>query len=317
MEIMYIALITAFLTVITPAALIDTDNIQTDKPVILSIDDADCHAEEIRLNHENRIYSISMEEYLIGVVAAEMPASFEMEALKAQAVAARTFAVNSLNNLKHQDFDICGNSACCQGWSDCSAFTDENYKKIATAVAETEGEILVYEGDVIDAVYFSCSGGMTEDAVEVWGNAVPYLRSVKSEGEEQAAKYKSTKIVPINEFKQLITSQKPAAIFLESPRDWIERVEYTNGGGVSEILIGGCWLSGSQMRELFELNSTRFVINVLGDSVKFEVYGFGHRVGMSQYGANAMAQNGANYIDILKHYYSGVSIEKNKGNNQD
>ena len=271
----------------------------------------------VRINTQDDIIELSLEEYLVGVVLSEMPASFHLEALKAQAVAARTFTMRQVRNGKHHEYDLCTNASCCQAWN--SQFDLEGklgngssvyWEKVRSAVHDTEGEVLVYDGDLIDAVYFSCSGGMTEDAAAVWGGDVPYLKSVVSSGEEQTRHYVSDVIIPFDQFCWSIQSENDKADFSPNPVEWFGHQERSSGGGVVWQEIGGESFSGTRLRAIFDLNSTNFTIAVVETGIQFEVKGYGHRVGMSQYGANAMANAGNSYKDILVHYYSGVEITK-------
>lgn len=250
-----------------------------------------------------------LEDYLVGVVLSEMPMSFEPEALKAQAVAARTFAMRQMEGGKHADFDLCGNAACCQAWTSMDTMAqklgNDYLEKAKQAVEATKGQILTYDDKLIDAVYFSCSGGQTEDAAAVWGGQVPYLRSVKSPGEESASKYQSVVTVPFSQFKAVL----PEAKLTGNPSSWFGSVHRTSGGGVSEIIIGGQTYTGTDIRSRFHLNSTMFEIAIGADEITFEVQGYGHRVGMSQYGANAMAKEGKTYEEILHHYYTDTEIK--------
>ncbi len=274
-------------------------------------------ASEVRLRVGNCVEELPLEEYLVGVVLSEMPISFHEEALKAQAVAARTFTLRQMDNGKHEDCDLCDQSSCCQAWTGQAAMEnklgnswEQYWEKAAAAVKSTEGVVLTYEGELIDAVYFSCSGGSTEAAVAVWGSEVPYLQSVESPGEEQAGKFLSEKIVSTDEFRKVILQAQPLADMSGRPGSWIGQVSYTDGGGVEKISIGGISFSGTQIRQMFALNATSFTIRADGENFVFSVKGYGHRVGMSQYGANAMAEEGKNYAEILRHYYDGVMLEK-------
>ena len=269
----------------------------------------------IRLYVGGQVTELPLEEYLIGVVLSEMPASFEHEALKAQAVAARTFAVRQKNGGKHSDFDLCDQSSCCQAWTGENALRQKlggvwqtYWNKASRAVKATEGEVLTYQGSLIDAVYFSCSGGQTEDAAAVWGTEVPYLQSVKSPGEEPAAKYESEVTISEEDFIAILRKENSRADFSEPPAGWFGSILRTQGGGVASMEIGGYSFSGTRLRSLFGLNSTDFTVSVTGQGICFSVRGYGHRVGMSQYGANAMASKGKTYDEILLHYYSGAEL---------
>lgn len=245
----------------------------------------------------------ALEEYVLCVVLQEMPASFETEALKAQAVAARTYALRGDN---HKEASVCTDYTCCQAYRKPEDFTGnaEDLAKIKSAVEETVGQVLLYNGALIDAVYFSCSGGYTEDAAAVWGTDIPYLQSVPSPGEENAEYYTDTVRFTANEFSNLFGGLGGY------PATWIGNISYTAGGGVATIWIGGAEYSGTRVRELLGLRSTVFRITAVGDTVTVTTKGYGHRVGMSQYGADAMAVKGATYAQILAHYYPGTVLAR-------
>lgn len=256
-----------------------------------------------------------LDDYLAGVILAEMPASFGEEALKAQAVVSRTYTLRQTARNKHDSADICTDPGCCQGWisyEDYCAKAGEagpdGAQAAAQAVKATDGQVLVYDGGLIDATFFSCSGGRTETAVEVWGSDVPYLQSVDSPGEE-APHNEDTVSFSTEEFSARILSQNPAADLSGSPESWFGAVSATEGGGVEALEIGGVSFTGKELRSLLGLRSTVFAVSVMGDEIFFQTRGYGHRVGMSQYGAQAMAQAGSGYEEILLHYYTGVSLE--------
>lgn len=259
--------------------------------------------------------AMQLDEYLTGVVAAEMPASFELEALKAQATAARTFTLKQIKSGKH-DGAICTDSACCQAYLDEAAraarFGDEAGQwepKVRQAVEQTDGMVITYDGALIDAVYFSCSGGQTEDAAAVWGNVRPYLVSVQSPGEQDAPHDTDVTAVPLDTFCQTLQSAAPDVDLSGNPVSWFGAETQTAGGGVDAMEIGGVEFAGTQLRQLFSLRSTQFTVAVTDDAIEFETHGYGHRVGMSQYGADAMAQAGADFQQILTHYYTGTEIK--------
>ncbi len=260
--------------------------------------------------------TMTLSRYLTGVLLAEMPASFSPEALKAQAVAARTFALKTCASNVH-DGAICTDSACCQAWLDGQTLRtrlgDDYTASLACmvrAVKQTDGMVACYDGELIDAVYFSCSGGRTEDAAAVWGGEVSYLQSVESPGEEQAAHYTDLVEIPLAEFAASICAEDPTAELSGDPSCWFGAVEYTAGGGVATVCIGGAVFTGVQLRRMFGLRSTAFSIAVGPSSIAFETSGYGHRVGMSQYGADAMARAGADFEEILTHYYTGIDLIK-------
>lgn len=256
------------------------------------------------------LHKFELEEYITGVVLAEMPASFEMEALKAQAVVARTYALKrSVTSGKHPNNAVCTDPGCCQAYIAPAGYILENdatlLDKVAKAVLDTSGQVLTYEGTLIDATYFSCSGGRTEDALAVWGQEIPYLTSVESPGEERAAHYVDTVSFTIREFSALLGLE-----FSDVHGDWIGKITYTAGGGVHKIQLCDREYTGGELRQKLGLRSTAFTITAIGDTVTITTKGFGHRVGMSQYGAEAMAAVGENYEEILTHYYPGTKLEQ-------
>ena len=256
---------------------------------------------------DGQVRELALEEYLLGVLAGEMPESFELEALKAQAVVARTFSIKSIQNgYKHTGFDVCTDSSCCQAYysPDLYEAAGGSLEKYRRAISETAGEVLLYDNELIEATYFSCSGGMTEDAAAVWGMEIPYLRSVESPGEEQASHYMDTIVMDAEELEG-----KLGASISGVPGSWIGDVTYTAGGGVKTIKIGGIVYSGSEIRKKLGLNSTAFVISIVGERVTITTKGFGHRVGMSQYGADAMAVLGNSYSYILSYYYPDTQLK--------
>lgn len=252
----------------------------------------------------------AMDDYLTGVVLAEMPASFEEEALKAQAVAARTYAQKaSVTGGKHGNGSICTDPSCCQAYLSEEAYLDkggtaESVDKVRQAVADTSGLVLTYEGELIEATYFSCSGGYTEDAMAVWGADYPYLQAVSSPGEEEAAHYLTTVHFTPGQFLLALGS-----VVEGSPENWFGPVTYTEGGGVATMEIGGVSYTGTQLRRLLGLRSTAFSVSVDGEGITITTKGYGHRVGMSQYGADAMAVAGSTCQEILAHYYPGTQLQ--------
>lgn len=261
------------------------------------------------LTENELVEQMDINEYLTGVVLSEMPASFEFEALKAQSVVARTYVLRRSNgHEKHGDAAVCVNSSCCQGYKSVDRYLAEGGKpddviKIQKAVCETDGLVLTYQGDLIDATYFSCSGGMTEDASAVWGEDVPYLQSTTSLGEENARHYMDTVTFPVGVFAELLSIDEKQFRF-----QGIKNITYTAGGGVDTITICDQEFKGTEFRKKLNLKSTAFVISVVGDTVTITTKGYGHRVGMSQYGADAMAVSGSKFTEILKHYYKDVDI---------
>ena len=250
-----------------------------------------------------------MEDYLVGVVLAEMPAWFEQEALKAQAVVARTYGAKAYSTGgKHGDGSVCTSPGCCQGWISEAAYlqqggSPDQVEKIRNAVYATTGQVLSYNGELIEATYFSCSGGSTEDAAAVWGTAFPYLQAVDSPGEEDAAYYEDEKIFAPEQVEEALGIRLSG-----NPSGWVSAVSFTQGGGVDTIAIGGTYFTGTEIREKLGLRSTAFSVYATDDAIAVTTRGYGHRVGMSQYGADAMAALGHTYDEILSHYYRGTEL---------
>lgn len=248
---------------------------------------------------------MELEEYVTCAVLGEMPADFETEALKAQAVVARTYALKG-NGWKHSGGAVCTDSGCCQAFCSEQAYLDaghtqQDLNKISDAVLQTAGKVLTYNGALIEATYYSCSGGRTEDAVAVWGQDIPYLQSVESPGEERASHYIDTVTYDRSELEQVLGENLSG--------NWLGTVTYTRGGGVETIEIGSKAYKGTEVRQLLGLRSTAFVMTAVGDTVTVTTKGYGHRVGMSQYGADAMAVSGNTFDSILAHYYPGSELE--------
>ena len=246
--------------------------------------------------------TLALDDYLTGVLMGEMPASYTLEALKAQAVAARTYTLRRME----QGGALSDDPTVCQAYIPASQAEEKwgdqaktYLEKLRQAVTETDGQVLTYDGQLIAATYFSCSGGKTESAQAVWGGEIPYLVSVDSPGEEDASSFSSTVTVDKAEFMETLGIESVG----------VSSVTYTDGGGVDAMIIGGKEVTGVEMRKLFGLKSTRFSMEITGDSVNFSVQGYGHRVGMSQNGARVMAEAGSDYTEILKWYYTGVELE--------
>ena len=261
--------------------------------------------------NDGTVREMDMDTYLVGVVCAEMPASFEPEALKAQAVVARTYALKAkTTGGKHGDGSVCGDYACCQAYIPEVEFVakgerEDDLEKITNAVYATSGYVLTYEGSLIEATYFSCSGGTTEDAAAVWGSDFPYLRATDSPGEENAAYYTDSVYISRDKLASSL------GITLGSdPDSWFGLTTYTAGGGVNTMVIGGKEFRGTELRMTLGLRSTAFSVTPDEGGVTFTTRGYGHRVGMSQYGADAMAASGSDFAEILSHYYRGTLLTK-------
>ncbi|MCL1964745.1 MAG: stage II sporulation protein D [Firmicutes bacterium] len=253
---------------------------------------------------DGAVIRMDREAYLAGVVAAEMPASYEMEALKAQAVAARTRTMHACQS--HPETDVCTDSTCCQGYlteeeqkARWGMDTEQYRARVREAVDATRGIIITYSDEPIEVLYHAVSGGYTEDAEQVFHEALPYLRGVISPGEENAPGYETVRV---------FTQDELAMAFSEKPPVVIEVLRRSDSGRVTEIRVGAHTMSGRLFRSALELKSTNFTLQNLGDSIIVTQHGYGHGVGMSQAGANAMAKAGKTFNEILLHYYTGVDL---------
>lgn len=275
----------------------------------------------IKLFHSKteKIEEVNLDEYLCNVVSAEMPANYEAEALKAQAIVARTYTIYKVvnNDNKHGDADICDSSTCCQAWiSKEDRLTkwsedekEANWNKIVSAVDATIGKIITYEGEPINAFFHSSSGGTTEVPINVWGgSAYPYLQSVETAGEEEYGQYASKVTFTKDELVKKIKSSYSDFKIDFSEEKCIEITEYTTSNRVKTIKFGNLNLSGVETRTLLGLRSANFSVSIDKDNITFSVKGYGHGVGMSQTGADALAKSGSTYEDIIHHYYTGVEI---------
>lgn len=272
------------------------------------------------LHHETReVEELALDTYLCNVVSAEMPADYEFEALKAQAVVARTYTIYKIQNKKHENADICDDSTCCQAWvSKETRLTrweesqrESNWAKIEQCVNDTKGKIITYEGKPINAFFHANSGGTTELPVNVWGGTgLPYLQVVETAGEEGYTQYSSEVTLSQKELlNKLRTKYDDIQINFDDNED-VRILEYTDSNRVKTVKFGNHEISGVETRSLLGLKSTNFEIIKEGETIKFSVKGYGHGVGMSQTGADTMAKEGSNYEEIIKHFYVGVEIKE-------
>ncbi len=279
----------------------------------------------VRLEESGQVKEVPLEEYTACVVASEMPSDFEPEALKAQAVAARTYAAARKKQFEegtgshYDDGAYVCDSTHCQVYRDEAGlrevkgdeWMDESFSKILSAVGATAGEVLYYDGALVEQpLFFSSGGEKTENSEDVFVSAIPYLRSVESGAYEEESPYNEVETqISLGDLKSKLSAQYGDAA-QSVAADNIKILERTDGGSVAKIQLGSIELTGRQLRELCGLKSADFEVSVSGDTVTFVTSGSGHQVGLSQYGANGMAKQGKSYREILSHYYSGVEIEK-------
>ena len=274
---------------------------------------------KIKLLHAatGEVEETNLEQYICNVVSAEMPASYELEALKAQAIVARTYTLYKVQHPKHEEADICDSSTCCQAWlskEDRLAKWEEkeresNWEKIVQCVSDTKGKIITYENEPINAFFHSNSGGTTETASDVWGgDNLPYLQVVQTAGEEGYQQFSSENSFTFDELLNKL-KEKYGDISIDfSKNDDIKTLDYTESGRVKTIKFGNHELSGVETRTLLGLKSTNFEFYINDNRITFVVKGYGHGVGMSQTGADSMAKEGCTAEDIIHHFYANVSI---------
>ena len=280
---------------------------QRDSAVLLTVQDGET------------VESMALNQYLRGVVRGEMPASFELEALKAQAAAERTYVYYQLaagRKEAHPDADVCTDPGCCSAWLSEEAAREkwgEDFdgweSRIEEAVAATDGQTALYDGQPILAVFHSSSAGKTAEAGDVWSGDVPYLRSVDSpEGEETVPNYYSAAEFTAAEAKTLLAQAHPELTFSGGPDKWFGAAERDDSGRVSTVEVCGAPLRGVEVRRIFSLRSACFTIDAAAERVTFRVTGYGHGVGMSQYGANELARQGKTWQEILMWYYADITV---------
>ncbi|MBX9138154.1 MULTISPECIES: stage II sporulation protein D [unclassified Clostridium] len=331
--ILYTTILIILFMIIIPMLSIKTTNIKDNKQPIKNEDTTkETLAEisnEIYIDGDDtvRVYrtlketveEINIEDYICGVVANEMQVNFEEEALKAQAIASRTYlASRKMNNCSiHNGTDIC-DSMHCQVYSSkdelINKWGEENgekyWNKIQAAVEATKGMILTYNGElVLYPLFFSTSSGNTESASDLSFGDIPYLISVESLGEESSPKFTSTKEMTLSDLSLAINAKYPnSGVNIENLSSKLQIGKRSDAGGVVTVVIGNDKIDGAEFRAIAGLNSTNFTYSIKDKTIIFECKGYGHGVGMSQWGANIMAKEGNGYEEILKHYYTGINI---------
>lgn len=276
-------------------------------------------AHTLRLWKDNAVEELTVEEYLQGVLRGEMPAAFHAEALKAQVVAERTYLYYQMEagpKAVHSAADVCTDPACCTAYlteetarEKWGGVFEENNNKIVEAVAATDGQVMYYDGAPIMAVFHSSSAGVTATSGEVWTADLPYLVSVESpESADTVPNYYSVNTFSAAEFKEKFTAAHPSAKLEGETSGWVQNVVRTNTGRVESATIGGVTVTGQELRSMFSLRATSFTVESSSEGITFRVTGYGHGVGMSQYGANTLAKQGKTWQEILHWYYTDIII---------
>ncbi|QDR82106.1 stage II sporulation protein D [Sporomusa termitida] len=271
-----------------------------------------------------QVVAMNLEDYVKGVVAAEMPAEFEPEALKAQAVAARTYAVKHMalfggtGSSEYPGADVTTDHNDSQAWQNETVLRNkwgQNYAKywgkVSQAANETRGLIITYKGEPINAVFHSTSGGKTASAQEVWGFDYPYLQSVACTWDQKSPRYQDTKEITLAELEVRLGADAGILAAAQSggSASIAGIIDYTNSGRVNKVRIGTKTLSGLEVRQKLELRSTNFSVAPAGNTLIFKTFGYGHGVGLCQYGANGQAKESRDFRQILTHYYTGTAIK--------
>ncbi|MCI8587749.1 MAG: stage II sporulation protein D, partial [Clostridia bacterium] len=290
----------------------DNSNIVSEENPPQTYDYKDFSTVKLLHTATGEVEELNMDEYLYGVVSAEMPASYDKEALKAQAIVARTYTIYQIRNSpdKHVGAGMCDSYACCQAWISKEerlnkweeAERESNWQKIVSAVDETSGKIVTYGGTPINAFFHSNSGGITESSVNMWGGIdYPYLKSVQTSGEDGYSQYSSNVTITNEDLLNKI-KEKYSNIEIDfTNNESIKIIDYTESNRVRTVRFGNVEMAGTEARTLLGLKSTNFEISRTDNDVTFSVIGYGHGVGMSQTGADSMAKSGSNFEEIIKH----------------
>lgn len=270
---------------------------------------------------DGTVKTLSEFDYVCGTIACEMPPTYHKEALKAQAIACYTFAVKARQDqANNPNPDLKGayltsDSNIHQGYKTKEQLKekwgnkyDTYYKKIEECVKPVLGKIITYNGEIITAAYHAISSGKTEDSSVVWGKEIPYLVSVNSPGDKLSPNYSSTIVYNKEQFLELSKALKDTT-FSEDASTWVSSINKSKNGTVTSIIIGGKTFSGTEVRNAFKLRSSCFNVDFKNDNFTFNVVGYGHCVGLSQYGADYMSRQGSNYKEILMHYYKGIEVK--------
>jgi len=264
----------------------------------------------VRVKRDDKIENVFLEEYVVGVVGGEMPASFELEALKAQSVASRTYVLKKILSNENNDYDIL-DTVNNQVYLDSDELKKKwgiDYTKyinrIRTAVNETSMEYLEYDGEIIDAMFFSTSNGYTEDSGIIFQKSLPYLKSVESSWDERVASaFNSSTSMSLQEFYERLNIKYSDTLK-------VEVLERSKSNRILRLKINGIEINGKDIYSKLGLRSYDFTLTQVGNNVDIKTKGYGHGVGMSQYGAHGMAKEGYNYKEILKHYYVDTDLVK-------
>lgn len=273
----------------------------------------------ITVQVDGEVREMALEDYVVNVVSGEISPDFPEEAIKAQAVAARTYALYKQQTgrpAQHKDADVCDDPAHCAAYVDIKTqaaarwgeSADKDAAAIRRAVKDTSGIVLTYEDKPIVAVFSAAAGEKSERAADVWGSDIPYLQSVDSPGGEGCPKYHGTVTLSADEIRKRAAKSLPSADLSGNPSDWFKASKRSEAGGIISLKFGGVDVQGTALRTLLGLNSTNFTVKIDRDMLTFSTIGYGHGVGLSQWGAKYAAEQGQTWEEILAHYYPGTKI---------
>lgn len=309
--ILAVIMLTVPLVTVNGQAKPENDTVKAEKTTQTEKQNSDEKVKVVRTASGN-VETMNELDYIIGAVSAEMPPTYHEEALKAQAVACYTYLLYT----KQTGESLSDNSRTHQGYmseQECRDKWGKKYdtyrKRIVKACEAVQGEYVSFDGKPIMAAFHAICSGNTENAADIWGQDVPYLKSVVSNGDRLSPDYSSEVILTKDEFKKCCESLKDCSL-PENTENYIGKITPTPQGGVKTIEIGSKAFSGEEARKAFSLRSNHFTVEQTNGNFKFSVVGYGHGVGMSQYGADYAARQGSNYKEILTHYYSGCEVIK-------
>ena len=277
---------------------------------------------ELYNTQNDKIEEVNLNYYLLCVVASEIPFKYEYEAIKAQVVVARTYLFNKIVNNLEEKGDVCNDYRHCQAYTPLEklneawknkGFSDEEIEagetKIKKAILDTKNQVIVYNGEIINALFHASSPQKTEDAKAIWScEDIPYLKSVENIEDETYENRTSQTVLPYSVFKNTLIENGYVENITDEEFLNIDINEYTDSGRVKTIKVGNCKIKAEDLRTLFGIKSTNFTLSVDSENIVFNVIGYGHGVGLSQVGANTYAKLGKTYDEIIHHYYKGVDI---------
>ena len=323
----FIAVVIALAMILMPLAALDSNQTEgatnTEKDSVSAEKTADEKSQAVKvfMSQDDLVLTVTLEEYLVGVLAAEMLPTYHEQALKAQAVSAYTYLLRKIAEQKaNPDKSLKGayltnDSSAHQGYltkeerkEKWGGKADSYEKKLQKAVSDVSGKVITYDGEPIIAAFHANNSGVTHSAKTVWGNDVPYLQSVTSVGDKLSPDCIKTVAITPEQFSSAVSSLDGCELSGEA-ENWVGKIKADAHGYVESVAVGGGTYTGMALRDAVGLRSAVFKYEFKDGNLHFTTEGYGHGVGMSQYGADYMARQGSTWEEILKHYYTGVKIE--------